>query len=358
MLRFSIITPSFNQGPFIEATIQSVLAQTLQPEDLEYVICDGGSTDQTEKIVQPYRDRLRWVSEPDDGQADAVNKGIALTSYEIIGWLNSDDVYYPGALATVQGVFAAYPEVQVVYGAADHLDEEGRVFEEYPTEPWNYDRLRESCYICQPAVFFRRSWVQKLGLLNSTLRYCMDYELWLRWGQTIEFYYLPRKLAGSRLYLDTKTLSQRLQVRIEINKMLVQKFGTISEKWLFEYAHVKAEEAFGAFCKPLWHPVQRQMLPLMWLDHLLPTHPCQGPQDPLLIERSIRPFTACLVLDYAGADPKQKFVNRFLTHSLWAFWRWQRSMPSEIVGQLFMLWWTTNFLWFKRKIKNLFRNRP
>ena len=240
-MKMTIITPSFNQGEFLSATIDSVLNQNVT--EMEYWVIDGGSTDESVAILRSFRDRLQWVSEKDGGQTDAVNKGLRRARGEIIGWLNSDDVYYPGACRRVLDYFDSHPEAQVIYGNADHIDRGGAWLEEYPTEEWNYDRLFETCFLCQPAVFFRRSVVEKFGLLDDRLHYCMDYEYWLRLGRQVVFHHLPEKLAGSRLYAETKTLGAKSAVHHEILEMLYKKTGKSSFLWLSNYGHAVAADA-------------------------------------------------------------------------------------------------------------------
>src|SRR3990172_1264501 len=148
--RVSVITPSFNQGHFIERTVQSVLSQDIPVP--EHVVFDGGSTDDTVDILNRYESHLRWVSEKDGGQADAINKGLRTTSYEVIGWLNSDDIYYPGAIRAVCNFFDSHSEVDVVYGDAYHIDEQDRMIEPYYTEVWDLERFKYVFYLFQPSV--------------------------------------------------------------------------------------------------------------------------------------------------------------------------------------------------------------
>lgn len=234
-LSLSVVTPSFNQGRFIERTIQSVLAQGV--ENFEYFIADGGSTDDTLDIIRRYRDRLSFVTEKDNGQADAVNKGIRATTGDIIGWLNSDDIYYPGALSAVLQYFATHHDTDVVYGDAHHIDEIDQIIEPYYTEDWDYERLKDVCFLCQPAVFFRRRLVEKMGLLDPNLHYCMDYEYWLRLGKAGPFGRLPLFLAGSRMYQENKTLGSRVAVHKEINDMFCRTMGDVPDKWIYAYSH-------------------------------------------------------------------------------------------------------------------------
>jgi hypothetical protein len=239
-MKVSIVTPSYNQAQFIERTIQSVLSQDVP--SLEYVVFDGGSTDGTCDVLKRYEDRLKWVSQSDKGQADAVNQGIAATDGEIIGWLNSDDIYYSGTLQRVVTFFSEHPNVDVVYGMADYVDVDDRAFDAYPTESWDFEWLKRTCFICQPALFFRRSVVDRFGLLDPTLMYCMDYEYWLRIAAGgAKFAYVRQKLAGSRMYPQNKTLRAQLEVRREINDMLGRRLGSVPDRWLYIYAHHVAE---------------------------------------------------------------------------------------------------------------------
>jgi len=239
--KISVITPSLNQGKFIERTLQSVVDQAYPA--IEHIAIDGGSTDNTIEILKKFDPHFSyWVTEPDQGQTHAVNKGLKRASGDIIGWLNSDDVYYPGALHHVAEIFDSHPEINFIYGMADHIDADDQVMEPYYTEEWDYERLKTLCFICQPAVFFRQSVLSQHGLLDEHLNYCMDYEFWLRCGAKEEFLYIKRPLAGSRLYPENKTLGSKLPVNEEITRMLKGKFGRVDQQWLVSLSLAQARQ--------------------------------------------------------------------------------------------------------------------
>jgi glycosyltransferase involved in cell wall biosynthesis len=236
----TVITPSYNQAKYVRRTIESVLSQHVP--NLEYLIFDACSTDGTQAIFSEYQQLARIVVEPDKGQTDAVNKGLRAAGGDIIGWLNSDDIYYEGACLRVLEEFAAHPDADVVYGDANHIDEQDGVIEPYYIEPFDYERLKEVCFICQPATFFRKRVVDQFGLLRTDLRYCMDYEYWLRVCAARPPRFIPQKLAGSRLHAETKTLGSREPVHREILAMLRERFGAPPSRWVYNLAHVIVEE--------------------------------------------------------------------------------------------------------------------
>jgi glycosyltransferase involved in cell wall biosynthesis len=243
-LSVSVITPSYNQGRFLERTIRSVLAQrSAFGGAFEYMVVDGGSRDESVEILKRYDGELQWVSEKDRGQPDAVNKGLARTTGEIIGWLNSDDIFYPGAVAAAVEFFERRPDVDVVYGNGNHIDEGDGILETYPTEDWDFERLKERCFLCQPAVFFRRRVVERFGPLSLDWQYTLDYEYWLRLAKNgARFARIDALLAGSRLHAETKTLGSRVKVHAETNDLLLALFGRVPDRWLFNYAHAVLDE--------------------------------------------------------------------------------------------------------------------
>ena len=233
----SIITPSFQQASFIERTLESVWKQRQTLPGIEHIVMDGGSTDGTLDILHRWKDRIQFSSGPDDGQTAAINAGLAVARGEILAYLNSDDVLYERALARVASAFAANPDVDVVYGQADLIDEADRIVGAYPTEPWSLQRLKLICFLCQPATFFRRRTLERFGDFDSRLQYCMDYEYWLRLAtRGAQFLYLPEKLAAARNHGAAKTQRFRRQAHVEINDVLKRVFGVVPDNWLTNYA--------------------------------------------------------------------------------------------------------------------------
>jgi glycosyltransferase involved in cell wall biosynthesis len=202
----SIVTPSLNQGSFIRATIESVLSQDYP--HIEYLVMDGGSTDETIEILKSFGDRFRWVSEPDRGQSEAINKGWRMAHGEIVSWLNADDLLAPGAIrAAVDAFRAAGDDLAGVYGDCEYIDGTGRHLGDYPSQPFDYDQLVQLTedFIPQPGTFLRNMWVQKAGMLDESLHYVMDYDFWLRLGLHARMQYLPHKMSLARMHGGAKT---------------------------------------------------------------------------------------------------------------------------------------------------------
>lgn len=202
----SIITPSFNQAGFLETTIRSVLNQDYPY--IEYIIVDGGSIDGSLEIIQRYADRLAWwVSEPDQGQTDAINKGFAHAQGDILAWLNSDDTYLPNAISEALAFLRTHPEIGMVYGDASLVDEYGQVIGKFPARQTDYRRLRRGyVHIPQQAAFFRASLWRQVGPLDPTFYFAMDYDLWVRLARLAPLHYQPRLWANFRLHQAGKSV--------------------------------------------------------------------------------------------------------------------------------------------------------
>jgi glycosyltransferase involved in cell wall biosynthesis len=209
-VKFSIVTPSFNQAEFIERTIHSVLDQQGDFE-LEYLVVDGGSTDGTQEILERYRGRLAWISESDAGQVAAIDKGFARTTGEVVAWLNSDDVYLPGALEAV-GRALREPGARWCFGQCRVADEQDREirraisrYKNWLLRRYSLRRLLTKNFIPQPATFFRRELLEQTGPLDPAYHYAMDYDLWLRFARVADPVFIPRDLAAFRWHGASKS---------------------------------------------------------------------------------------------------------------------------------------------------------
>ena len=211
-MKLSIITPSFNQCRYMRQTIDSVLSQA-GPFELEWIIIDGGSTDGTVDLLHAIHDsRVSWVSEADNGQSHAINKGLSRATGDVLAWLNSDDLYTPGALALVADAFSNKPDSDWLIGRCGIIDHDSREIRRWITRYKNrqmnrytFRRLLRENFVPQPAVFWRRDAMRQAGLLDESLYYTMDYDLWLRLGRLGAPIVLDRVLAQFRLHGESKT---------------------------------------------------------------------------------------------------------------------------------------------------------
>lgn len=216
----TIVTPSYNQGCFIEETILSVLNQDYP--NIEYLVIDGGSTDNTIDILRKYEDRLFWISEPDRGQSHAINKGFQLARGEILCWLNSDDFFEPRAITVAVDKFIQDADVMMVYGDGNLVNEKGELISLFPyTRSFDLWALTYQLdYILQPSTFFRKVAVQQVDYLNEDLHWCMDWDLWIRIGSRNLVEYIPHCLANARIYGSNKSATGGLKRFMEIVSVL------------------------------------------------------------------------------------------------------------------------------------------
>lgn len=230
----SVVTACLNMGEFLRETVESVLAQDYPR--IEYIVMDGGSTDQTLAILREYEGRLQFWSESDSGAADAVNRGFHRSHGSIFAFLNADDTYLPGAVSTAVDKLLRHPEAAVVYGEGCWVDRDGRTLGTYPTRCFDPELLREECFVCQPASFIRRAAFDAVGMLDPALQYSFDYDLWIRIARVYSMQKTDEFLATSRMHKDSKTVGERRQVLAETVRMLRGHYGYVPFRWIDAYA--------------------------------------------------------------------------------------------------------------------------
>lgn len=236
----SVLMPCRNPGLFLLPAVQSVLKE---PECLELLVADGGSTDGTLQVLEEYAaddSRLRIVSRYDDGPADALNKVFHAARGTLIGWLNADDLYAPGALSRAVAALKAHPDWLMVYGEGEEFNEETGLIQRYPTLPASVglEGFRSHCFICQPSVVFRRSMGLLLGTFDQQWRTTFDFDYWLRAFEAFphRIGYIPHLQARTRLHNETITSKQRAKVALEATQLLARNFGAADAKRLHNYA--------------------------------------------------------------------------------------------------------------------------
>ena len=232
--RIGIVTPTYNMAEFLEETIVSVLSQ--EYPNLDYVVMDGGSKDGTLEILRKYDGKLRWCSERDKGQGDAINKGWHALTGDIFAYINADDTYLPNTLSTIAGHFKRNPGVGMIYGEAYHVDVKGKILDRYPTQDFNLQSLNNQCYVCQPAAFLLREAYSNAGMIDVNMHFALDYDLWIRVAKMYGVRKVDEYLATSRMHMDNKTLSSRRRVYQEIIGTVKREYSYVPYEWINGYA--------------------------------------------------------------------------------------------------------------------------
>lgn len=230
-VRISLVTPSYNQAPFLEATLESVVAQKYPA--LEWIVMDGGSTDGSVEILKRYAHHFAyWTSERDAGQTDALQRGFARATGEILGWLNSDDVLLPHALERVGMFFAETPACDFLTGDSVFVSADG-TRETYAVRggAYSFRELLHYCdgtYLGQPSVFFSRAAFERVGGLDGTIQNAMDFDLWLRLREWYELFYLPQRLSQMREHPHAKGQDPQQRVLNDVVRVTKRYWGRVS----------------------------------------------------------------------------------------------------------------------------------
>ena len=270
----SIVTPSFNQSQYIEETIRSVLLQDYPR--IEYLIVDGGSTDGTVDVIKKYAKTMEsgsslpgfrkqasglqnrtidyWISEPDRGQTDAINKGFARAKGDIFAWINSDDTYEPGAVAAAAKYLQEHPEVGMVYADCNYINDHGNVIGKFNSAQTNYRYLRRGfTRIPQQTMFFRAELWKQLGPLDPSFYFAMDYDLWTRIARRMEVKYVPQMWANFRLHTSGKSIAADDRCWPEMLRVHYRDGGSF-------FSILVAKYYLRKWISPLWNWRRRRML--------------------------------------------------------------------------------------------------
>lgn len=234
--------PSYRQRGFIETALRSIREQRLAPDSYELLVFDGGSDDGTRELLAAEPMPCRWESTADRGQSHAVNKGLIRAKGDVIAWLNSDDCYLPGVVSAVVEFLDRNRGVDVLYGRAYDIDSNGDRVGEFPSRPWNSGAFRDSCFISQPACFFRKSFAEKNGLLREDLHLAMDYEYWMRAVSWAKFAHYPQFVACNRVHVGAKSSRHRIRQLRESARVSYEAGGEWREAWLRRIASAQGRQ--------------------------------------------------------------------------------------------------------------------
>lgn len=229
--RISVIIPSFNAGAFLSDALRSALNQDPPPH--EVIVQDGGSTDGTIALLQSFGERVAWVSTPDHGQADALNKALARATGDLILWLNADDVMMPGAIASASAAFASDPSLEFAYGDFDIIDAAGALVRRYHSSEYSWERVyARGCYIFSGSLFIRRQYLVSVGGFDPSLRACMDFDLLLRLNAAHRSTHLRRAIGQLRMHDSNKSSSIKRAFLVEGFRVQRRYAGRSLRLWL------------------------------------------------------------------------------------------------------------------------------
>ena len=257
--RISVVTPSFNQAQFIEATMRSVLEQDYP--NIEYLVVDGGSSDGSVEIIRKYADRLAWwVSERDKGQADAINKGLQRATGDVVAYLNSDDLYFPGAVRAIAEAFEKTPDAGVIYGQTQKIDAHGEETKPLFLTPWSPRLHKTLCLIPQPSSFYARAAWEACGPFDGSLGYVLDWDFLLRVERRFPIIAIERPISQFRVYPQTKSSAGGWPRLEEIARIARKHDGVMNANHLL-YQALKAadgvERTLGLHERPLRRLVEK-----------------------------------------------------------------------------------------------------
>lgn len=232
-LSFSIIIPTYNQGEYIGRTLDSILEQKYPKTEI--IVLDAMSTDKTAKVLSKYGEKIFWLREPDRGQAHAINKGLRMSSGDIVAYLNSDDTYEANTLVLVNNFFMANPNAKFVYGHGPLIDPKDKKIGMYNTRTMTRESLAQSCGISQPTAFWRREITNKVGYFNESYRFTMDYEYWIRVAKKYDLHFVDAPLANTRIHHAAKTSKFRHQLHAEAVRAVREHYGYVHQDWINNY---------------------------------------------------------------------------------------------------------------------------
>lgn len=358
-----MITPNFNGAKYLEATINSVISQGYP--NLEYIIIDGGSTDGSVDIIRQYESQLAyWVSEKDQGQSEAINKGIQVATGEILAWLNSDDIYLPNALLHVAKMFQRHqnrPAFAGVYGLCKVINESGASWKDHGTLAlrFSFSNLLVQNFIPQPSTFLKMQAVRELGGVNAHLHYSMDYDLFLRLSQKYRLVGIPKYYSGFRVVSGTKSTASPA-LFLEENKKIFESMGEKIPADLQDFLNGRYHWSMGLDCLENGRlEAAREHLQIAFRDHDYPRYDKETVFHYILYQngRLRQPAEVASMIELL---PNHRSITVEEANSRYAFFNTLHlTHPFKLIKNTAIFikypWWLFSTTFFQRLIQNSLR---